>query len=166
MASNKLSTLAPEYLRAICFLSQKLESLQCLEFAELQNQKVWVQGNMFFFDSSFRSSSIPSLPGWSWNQTRRRISTTLSKYGAAVEFYKLIPRKTAQSQLLKSPSYKLWLYNIKFPNLQYSRSVLWCEKGEETKELHLNDFQFLAEFMPASLAREFWPSNVNKKCIT
>jgi len=41
-------------------------------------------------------------------------------------------------------------------------SVLWCEKGidissNETPELNINDYTFLADFMDDECTKELWP---------
>merc|ERR1712014_73162 len=111
-----------------------------------------------------KSAQIPSTTEWRWNQSKGRQTIKLED-GSQVQVIKYIPRSRARTTA-KAPSYKLWICEFSYRH-GMTQSATWCERGlqknpedctSEDNELCLEDYQFLAVWMPSTVANELWPS--------
>lgn len=126
MSDNKKLKLCPEEK---CAIEKLISSIQYLKPKprSYASKDIYIQGNITMFAAPFSASNIPSEKIWRWNQTKSQKHVALSG-GITVIFAKLIPRKTKTSENIRAPYYKLWQYNIAFPNGK-NMVALWCEKG-------------------------------------
>merc|ERR1711939_309455 len=81
-------------------------------------------GSTFFTDCILKTSSLPTKPGWIWNQSRSR--KTVHQFGWEICFYKANVRQAKYSPVTP-PSFKVWIFLVKSYADQFS--FLWCEKG-------------------------------------
>merc|ERR1711907_504703 len=93
-----------------------------------ENSRITLQhiqtNNSFFSDNILKTSSLPTRPGWVWNQSRSR--KTIHQFGWEICFYKVNVRQAKYSPITP-PSFKVWIFYVK--SLTETFSFLWCEKG-------------------------------------
>ena len=148
-----------DFQRAYEVVRDKIRITGITPVSHISKLQTLSTNQVMLFEESFKSSKIPSRPGWCWNQTKGRRTATLSDPKATIEFFKLMPRRSAQAPIKDLPTLKLWQYNIVFQGSTKPISMIWCEKGDDwvSKNLHLEDYEFLAEFMEPTVANELWP---------
>ena len=85
------------------------------------------QGHKFFTSSSLQTADLPKGKTWQWNQSRSKkklsVPNTLD-----ISFCKLNTRKS-RGCTERSPSYKVWIFQLQFIQEDTILYFSWCEKG-------------------------------------
>jgi len=149
-----MNTLQPEYRGA---METILRELPARHHGDLSSD-VYRHDAIGLYKKEIKPGQLPCENEWRWNQSRAKRSVPLSGGGRA-SLVKVVPRWRKAPTRGKVPSYKLWICTFHHPSGE-KESVTWCEKGKERSfpEPHLEDYEFLAPWMPEALADEFWPS--------
>lgn|SRR3990167_1444012 len=87
---------------------------------------------MAFSKVPISKMQIPHETSWSWNQSNTKVVVKLEE--VLVTFRKISPRRLGNASSNKSPSYKVWLYQLDFVGEDKCLYALWCEKGVEQEE--------------------------------
>ena len=118
---------------------------------------IYQHNSIQYHRGELKPSHIPGGPGWRWNQSKGKQHVKLSHGRACLT--KAIPRWRSASLSGKAPSYKMWICVFYLQDHTVG-SITWCERGLEPSpmsELRLEDYEFLAPWMPPRVAHELWP---------
>src|SRR3990167_10724692 len=85
---------------------------------------------MAFSKVPISKMQIPHETSWSWNQSNTKVVVKLEE--VLVTFRKISPRRLGNASSNKSPSYKVWLYQLDFVG---EDKCLYARSEEHTSEL-------------------------------
>lgn len=171
--------LPPEYKRALDVLLASLTEI--LRSSRLKFDKYLLySGEIQIVEGRITPKDIPKGDVWRWNQTKSRQVVVLNGGNLVIRFAKLTPRHTSKRMTSQLPSFKIWHFNITYPSApQKEYNAIYCERGYSKytldntipthiphPELNIDEFSFLAKFLPQETVDEFWPGILNETSNT